>query len=52
MANINDYKKNIIPFYKPANFIVNKAKGSLVWDKKNKKYIKKYITPNCNEEIS
>ena len=39
MANISDYKKNIIPFYKPADFIVNKAKGSLVWDNNNNKYI-------------
>ncbi len=39
MANINDYNKNIIPFYRPANFIVNRAKGSFVWDKNNKKYI-------------
>ena len=39
MADISDYKNNIIPFYKPADFIVNKAKGSLVWDKNNKKYI-------------
>ena len=39
MANINDYNKNIIPFYRPANFIVDRAKGSFVWDKNNKKYI-------------
>ena len=39
MANIDDYNKNIIPFYRPANFIVDRAKGSFVWDKNNKKYI-------------
>ena len=39
MANINDYNKNIVPFYRPANFIVDRAKGSFVWDKNNKKYI-------------
>ena len=39
LANIDDYNKNIIPFYRPANFIVDRAKGSFVWDKNNKKYI-------------
>tara|TARA_B100000941_G_C28482634_1_gene543108 strand:- start:158 stop:1327 length:1170 start_codon:yes stop_codon:yes gene_type:complete len=29
----------MMPTYKPAEFIPSKAKGSWVWDKKNKKYI-------------
>ena len=29
----------MMPTYKPAEFVPSKAKGSLVWDKQNKKYI-------------
>ena len=32
----NDY---MMPVYNPAHFIPVKAKGSIVWDGKNKKYI-------------
>ena len=36
---INEYANYMVPFYAPANFVVKKASGSLVWDLKNKKYI-------------
>ncbi|MBD63217.1 MAG: aspartate aminotransferase family protein [Gammaproteobacteria bacterium] len=34
-----DFNRYMMPTYKPAEFIPSKAKGSWVWDKKNKKYI-------------
>jgi|TARA_B110000977_G_scaffold194264_1_gene270582 succinylornithine aminotransferase len=39
MINANDYSNYMVPFYAPADFIVKKAKGSLVWSANNKKYI-------------
>jgi len=36
---INEYANYMVPFYAPANFVVKKASGSLVWDLRNKKYI-------------
>jgi len=39
MVNANDYSNYMVPFYAPEDFIVKKAKGSLVWDNNNKKYI-------------
>ena len=36
---INEYFNYTVPFYAPAEFVVKKAKGSLVWDENNKKYI-------------
>ena len=39
MVNANDYTNYMVPFYAPEDFIVKKAKGSLVWDTDNKKYI-------------
>lgn len=39
MVNANDYTNYMVPFYAPEDFIVKKAKGSLVWDANNKKYI-------------
>ena len=39
MNTLNEYSNYILPFYAPANFVVKKASGSIVWDTKNKKYI-------------
>ena len=39
MVTRTDFNRYMMPTYKPANFIPSKAKGSIVWDKKNKKYI-------------
>jgi len=39
MAARKDFNRYMMPVYKPAEFIPLKAKGSIVWDKKNKKYI-------------
>jgi acetylornithine/succinyldiaminopimelate/putrescine aminotransferase len=39
MVNANDYANYMVPFYAPEDFIVKKAKGSLVWDTNNKKYL-------------
>ena len=39
MVTRSDFNKYMMPVYKPAEFIPTKAKGSWVWDKKNKKYI-------------
>ena len=39
MAAREDFNRYMMPVYKPAEFIPSKAKGSIVWDKKNKKYI-------------
>ncbi len=39
MVTRKDFNKYMMPVYKPASFIPSKAKGSYVWDKKNKKYI-------------
>jgi len=36
---INEYANYTVPFYGPAAFVVKKAKGSLVWDIDNNKYI-------------
>jgi len=36
---INEYANYTVPLYGPAAFVVKKAKGSLVWDMDNKKYI-------------
>ena len=36
---INEYIDYTVPFYGPADFVVKKAKGSIVWDCNNKKYI-------------
>ena len=36
---INEYANYTVPFYGPAAFVVKKAKGSLVWDTDNNKYI-------------
>jgi len=39
MVTRTDFNRYMMPTYNPASFIPSKAKGSLVWDKKNKKYI-------------
>ena len=39
MVARKDFNRYMMPVYKPAGFIPVKAKGSIVWDKKNKKYI-------------
>ena len=39
MVARKDFNRYMMPVYKPAGFIPSKAKGSIVWDKKNKKYI-------------
>ena len=39
MAARKDFNRYMMPVFKPAEFIPLKAKGSIVWDKKNKKYI-------------
>ena len=39
MNTIKEYSNYMVPFYAPEGFIVKKAKGSFVWDSKNKKYI-------------
>jgi len=39
MVTRTDFNRYMMPTYKPAEFIPSKAKGSWVWDKKNKKYI-------------
>ena len=39
MVTRTDFTRYMMPTYNPASFIPSKAKGSLVWDKKNKKYI-------------
>ena len=39
MVTRTDFNQYMMPTYKPAEFIPAKAKGSLLWDKKNKKYI-------------
>lgn len=39
MVTRSDFNRYMMPTYKPAEFIPSKAKGSWVWDKKNKKYI-------------
>ena len=36
---IKEYSNYTVPFYGPAEFVVKKAKGSIVWDVDNKKYI-------------
>ena len=36
---INEYSNYTVPFYGPAEFVVKKAKGSIVWDVDNNKYI-------------
>ena len=39
MVTRTDFNQYMMPTYKPAEFIPAKAKGSLLWDKKNKTYI-------------
>ena len=39
MVTRTDFNRYMMPTYKPADFVPSKAKGSIVWDKKNKKYI-------------
>ena len=39
MVTRTDFNRYMMPTYKPAEFVPSKAKGSWVWDKKNKKYI-------------
>ena len=39
MVARTDFNRYMMPVYKPAEFIPVKAKGSIVWDKKNNKYI-------------
>jgi len=39
MVTRTDFNRYMMPTYNPASFIPSKAKGSLVWDKKNKIYI-------------
>ena len=39
MVTRKDFNRYMMPTYKPAEFVPSKAKGSWVWDKKNKKYI-------------
>jgi len=39
MVTRTDFNRYMMPTYKPAEFIPSKARGSWVWDKKNKKYI-------------
>ena len=39
MVTRTDFNRYMMPTYKPAEFVPLKAKGSIVWDKKNKKYI-------------
>ena len=39
MVTRTDFNRYMMPTYKPAEFVPSKAKGSLVWDKQNKKYI-------------
>ena len=39
MRIINQYDHYIVPFYMPADFVVKKAKGSLVWDTNGNKFI-------------
>ena len=36
---IKEYSNYTVPFYGPAEFVVKKAKGSIVWDVDNNKYI-------------
>jgi len=36
---IKEYSNYTVPFYSPAEFVVKKAKGSIVWDVDNNKYI-------------
>ena len=39
MVTRKDFNRYMMPTYKPAEFVPSKAKGSWVWDNKNKKYI-------------
>ncbi len=39
MVTRTDFNRYMMPTYKPAEFVPSKARGSWVWDKKNKKYI-------------
>ena len=39
MATRKQFDDYMMPVYNPANFIPSKAKGSIVWDDKKKKYI-------------
>lgn len=39
MNTLKEYPNYILPFYAPADFVVKKALGSIVWDTANKKYI-------------
>ena len=39
MVTRSDFNRYMMPTYKPAEFVPSKAKGSWVWDNKNKKYI-------------
>ena len=39
MATRKQFDDYMMPVYNPANFIPVKAKGSIVWDSKKKKYI-------------